>query len=291
MELYHLKTFAKVAEEGHLTRAAEKLHTSQPAVSGHIKTLEEELGVTLFRRTPKGMRLTVEGEKLYQKTLTALATIDELQYQARQMKHQIKGTIRLGLHIDPVYLSLDKLLSKMRRRHIGIEFNLLQRWSWQQPANIRDGVLDAGYIYRNRAQDGLIVTSLRMLPVRVVGPAKWRGRLNESDWRDIAQMPWIWVPNRCIFDRIGTREFSQRRLQPFKVAVADQEPTISALVSAGVGLGFMMEMEALALEKKGLISLWPESVGELELCFVHAANRDEDPLIQTLLSIVKEIWL
>ena len=64
MELYHLKTFITVAEEGHLTRVAHRLNTSQPAVSAHIKGLEAELGLMLFVRTPKGMRLTREGEEL-----------------------------------------------------------------------------------------------------------------------------------------------------------------------------------------------------------------------------------
>ena len=67
-----------VAEEGHLTRSAERLHTSQPAVSAHIKALEEELGVALFKRTPKGMLLTHEGEILRQQALRALSTIDEI---------------------------------------------------------------------------------------------------------------------------------------------------------------------------------------------------------------------
>ena len=58
MELYQLRTFAAVAEESHLTRAAERLHLSQPAVSGHIKALEGELGVRLFDRAPTGMELT-----------------------------------------------------------------------------------------------------------------------------------------------------------------------------------------------------------------------------------------
>ncbi len=54
MELYQLKTFATVAEEGHLTRAAERLHLSQPAVSGHIKALERTLDVRLFERVGHG---------------------------------------------------------------------------------------------------------------------------------------------------------------------------------------------------------------------------------------------
>jgi DNA-binding transcriptional LysR family regulator len=58
VELYQLKTFVPVAEEGNLTRAAEKLFISQPAISAQIKALEEELRVELFRRSARGMTLT-----------------------------------------------------------------------------------------------------------------------------------------------------------------------------------------------------------------------------------------
>ena len=64
MELYQLRSFAAVAEENHLTRAAERLHLSQPAVSGHIKALEGELGVRLFERASTGMELTAAGKEL-----------------------------------------------------------------------------------------------------------------------------------------------------------------------------------------------------------------------------------
>ena len=82
MELYQLKTFITVAEEEHLTRAAQRLNTSQPAVSAHIKSLEEELGLSLFIRTPKGMRLTEEGTALKSRAAEALSMIDTLRDQA-----------------------------------------------------------------------------------------------------------------------------------------------------------------------------------------------------------------
>ena len=77
MELYQLKTFVVVAEEGHLTRASERLHASQPTVSAHIKALEEELETKLFSRTPKGMRLTEAGERLKGKAGAVLQRTEE----------------------------------------------------------------------------------------------------------------------------------------------------------------------------------------------------------------------
>src|SRR5689334_21285809 len=61
LELHHLRTFAAVAEELHFRRAAERLHLSQPAVSEHIRRLEEILGVSLLRRSNRRVELTTAG--------------------------------------------------------------------------------------------------------------------------------------------------------------------------------------------------------------------------------------
>ncbi|HEY5961824.1 MAG TPA: LysR family transcriptional regulator, partial [Polyangiaceae bacterium] len=76
MELYQLKTFLVIARTGNLTRAASELHASQPTVSGQLKALEDELGLTLFERTTRGMKLTEAGNRLRNKAqeLTDLAT-------------------------------------------------------------------------------------------------------------------------------------------------------------------------------------------------------------------------
>jgi DNA-binding transcriptional LysR family regulator len=73
MQLYLLRTFVTVAEQGHLTRAATLLHVTQPAISGQIKALEELLGLKLFERSPIGVRLTKAGEALLPKAAATLA--------------------------------------------------------------------------------------------------------------------------------------------------------------------------------------------------------------------------
>lgn len=63
MSLAQLEYFVTIAEEGNLCRAAERLHISQPPLSRHLKSLEEELGAPLFERTPRGMNLLPEGRR------------------------------------------------------------------------------------------------------------------------------------------------------------------------------------------------------------------------------------
>ncbi|MEP6610162.1 MAG: LysR family transcriptional regulator, partial [Burkholderiaceae bacterium] len=86
MELYQLRSFAAIAETGQLTRAAEKLHVSQPAVSAQLKALEEELEFALFERTPNGMVLTAAGKRLLAEADKVLAAAQHLQNHARMLK-------------------------------------------------------------------------------------------------------------------------------------------------------------------------------------------------------------
>jgi DNA-binding transcriptional LysR family regulator len=94
MEIYQLKTFVTVAKLAHLTRAAERLHLTQPAVSKQIKALEEELGVTLFERTPTGVVLTKSGRSLLQLAEQTMESAFDLMREAKRLRTDLVGTIR-----------------------------------------------------------------------------------------------------------------------------------------------------------------------------------------------------
>ena len=78
MKFNRLRYFVKIAEEGNLHRAAEQLRIAQPALTRHIMQLEEELGVLLLNRMPRGVRLTEAGEALYRGAKKILSDLDEL---------------------------------------------------------------------------------------------------------------------------------------------------------------------------------------------------------------------
>lgn len=290
MELYHLKTFITVAEEGHLTRAAQRLNTSQSAVSAHIKNLEEELGIALFTRTPKGMRLTQEGLSLKTQAVEALSMIDTIHNWAGALKEEVVGTLRLGLHIDPRFLRIDRLLSQMRRDYRQLDCHLLQRWTWQQLEELPKGRIDAGFIYGEPSHKDIQTILLKHCNIRVVGPAAWVKRLAGADWQEMAAMPWVWTPPTCTFCTIATAAFEKRNLKPLKVTIADHEPALATLVTAGIGLAVMIEDEAMAYFEEGKVAVWDEIVGTVDLNFAYNRRRENEAIIKAAIECVKAVW-
>jgi DNA-binding transcriptional LysR family regulator len=290
MELYQLKTFITVAEEGHLTRAAKRLNTSQPAVSAHIKNLEEELGLPLFTRTPKGMRLTEEGTVLRNRAAEALSMIDTIRDQAGALKEEVTGTLRLGLHIDPRYLRIDRLLSHFQQHHSQLDLHLLQRWTWQQFDDLAKARIDAGFIYEDPPGGDIATLLLKRCNIRVVGPAAWAEQLHGAGWTEMAAMPWIWTPPSCSFCTIANEAFARRNLKPVKVTVADQEPVVATLVSSGIGLAIMVEEEAKEYEAAGKMAVWEKVVGTIDLNFVYNRKREKEAVVCAAIESVRAVW-
>jgi len=292
MELYHLRSFIAVANEGHLTRAAQQLYISQPAVSAHIKALEEELGVTLFARTPQGMILTSEGTVLKAQAEKSLNTINELFRQAKRLQHDLTGTAKIGLNIDPELLKTAEFFSVMSTNYPLLEYHFLQRSTWEVVDELRRGEIDGGYMYGGiiAPQPDIVSCKLRNYNVMVVGPARWKDRIEAADWEGLAAFPWVWTSKLCAFCDLAVKTFHNRNLTPAKAVIADHEAAMRTLVISGVGLTLMREDEARKLEAEGKIVIWHNEKLEIELHFAYLRARQEDPVIQAILNGIFIIW-
>src|SRR5689334_12480824 len=124
MDLHQLKTFVVVAREGSITRASELLHLSQPAVSAHIKAIEDSLEIALFERTPRGMSLTTEGKRLLAKAEQTLGAHQALIDEATRIKGRLAGKLRIGSGSNSNNEAVGRLLTGLSERCPDVEVTL-----------------------------------------------------------------------------------------------------------------------------------------------------------------------
>jgi DNA-binding transcriptional LysR family regulator len=124
MNLNHLAIFQAAAEEGGISRGAARLHISQPAVSKQVRALERSLGVTLFDRVPKGVRLTEAGELLagYARRLFAVESAAE--HALGELRGLERGRLAVGASTTIGVYLLPEVLAAFHRRYPAVDVRL-----------------------------------------------------------------------------------------------------------------------------------------------------------------------
>lgn len=123
--LKQLRAFCQVARVGSITRAAEHIFSSQPAVSQHLQTLEEEFGVTLFERRGPRISLTAAGRRLYETTLPTVAALDRLPDTfAAQHRGEVSGELQLAAGAATAGYVIPRYLKPFQERYPGVRVNV-----------------------------------------------------------------------------------------------------------------------------------------------------------------------
>ena len=201
MELRQLRYFVTVAEELHFGRAAERLHIVQPAVSQQISRLERELGVRLFDRSPRRVRLTAAGERLLAEARAALAAADRVTAVAATLADTRRGLLRVG--VSPgMTAGLDRGLAALRgaNPHLDVDLELVSLPAADQLAAVARGELDFALVRAARPAPGLRlqVVELWRDPVVVAFPAAHPlARRPAVKLQDLADLPLRLPDPRC----------------------------------------------------------------------------------------------
>ena len=290
MEIHQLRTFLAVARTGNLTRAANQLHLTQPAVSKQLKALEDELGVLLFDRLPSGMALTKTGQLLLPQAEKALFGAMELLNQAKAFRSEIGGKVRLGTIIDPESTKLGSFLGALLERYPLVQVKLLHGISGSIMDKLTAGDVDAGFYLGRVQQPGMSSLRLKTANYRVVAPIGWAARLRDATWETIGRMPWVGTPEQSSQYRLVREMLAEHGHEPHVVVEADQEASMISLVRNGVGLCLMRDNLADAAETRGEVLVWPGASPSCPLSFVYLDAHAQDPVTIAMLEVLRDIW-
>jgi DNA-binding transcriptional LysR family regulator len=247
-----LLAFATVAREGSVSRAAEILNLTQPAVSQQLKRLAQETGTVLFRRTGSGLELTHDGAALVAKAEQVLEAMTEFRRSASQRSGQIGGTLRIGTIVDPDFIRLGPLLRNLRADFPDITTELSHAVSGEVLARLIRGQVDAGFFLSapddpapQTPDDQLHMMRLAQFSYRVIAPPGWQARVETSDWAALASLPWIGTPPTSAHHGLLAGIFARHACRQNVVALVDQEASMLEMVRAGVGLSLCRDSIAL----------------------------------------------
>ncbi|MGW4038201.1 LysR family transcriptional regulator [Streptomyces sp. NPDC004778] len=147
MELRHLNAFLAVAEELHFGRAAKRLQMAQPPLSQQIRQLEKELGVQLFHRNTRSVRLTSAGETFLEPVRTVLDDLDTAVRAARSAGIGEYGRVTIGFAGASSHETLPRLTRAVRAAHPGLELVMTgQTYANTALSRVADGSLDLGFV-------------------------------------------------------------------------------------------------------------------------------------------------
>jgi DNA-binding transcriptional LysR family regulator len=304
-----LRAFVAVAREGNVSRAAQRINLSQPAVSLQLKSLAAATGLTLFTRTPQGLVLTREGALLLPQAEKALAALADFGQAAQSLHSTVRGTLRIGTILDPEFTRLGAFLKELVEAAPQVATELRQGMSGEVLAQVLRGELDVGF-YLGEPQPGdaaragagrratiaapeLAVRTLISFTYRVLAPAGWGPQVQGRDWKGLAALPWLATPPASAHHRLLTSVFgpgSLTGLEPRRVALVDQEASMLDLVKSGVGLSLMRDAIAMReSQAHGLVVADRVSL-DCALCFVCQRARRDEPVVASAWAALDAVW-
>ena len=305
-DLHTLRAFVAVAREGNVSRAAVRLHLSQPAVSLQLKSLAENTGLVLFMRTPHGLVLTRDGAALLPQAEKALLSLADFNQAARRLHSTVRGRLRIGTVLDPEFTRLGAFLKELVESAPQIETELRQGMSGDVLAQVTQGELDVGFYLSlpgdtpseslqapvKQANNAPFFEAkiLSHFTYRVLAPAGWGEQVLGRDWKALAALPWLATPAASAHHRMLASVFGPLGVEPRRVALVDQEASMLDLVRSGVGLSLVRDSIAIReAQARGLVIADRVSL-DCNLSFTCLKARLADPVVASAWTALERVW-
>ena len=269
MELRQLEYFVAVAEEANFTRAAQRIHVAQPAVSAQIQRLERELGEPLLDRSRRSVRLTAAGEAALPYARAALAAAQNVATAIDEISALVRGTVTIGT-VASHNVDIPALLADFHAEHPAVEITLNTANSDALIEKVRTGQLDAAIVSvgqgeRPEGLDTEVVTD-EVIDAAVCRTDDLASRSTIS-LTELADRPLIALPVGTGIRHQLHAACATARISPRIAFEASTPPALADLAEQGLGVAIVPR--SVAANRAGLhaLRIEPELRGQLVLAW------------------------
>lgn len=291
MELKHLTSFVAVADQLSFVRAAAQLHISQPALTGQIQKLEEELGVQLLARNRRTVSLTEVGEIFLVEARATLARARQAADRAQKAARGEVGRLKIGFVSSAALEIVPGIVIEFRKQHPQVTLDLINLRTVSQVNGLLGKTVDIGFLRLPLSNDQLNITVIHREEFVAILPEGHR--LAKEKRLRIAQLrdePFVaygrgWAPG--FFDSV-MQMCARDGFSPRIVQETGEMYTAIALVAAGAGTAILPRSVVLAQSRNIVIKPLPKSTGFSEIGIATRAG-DSSPLVHSFVSVARNV--
>jgi DNA-binding transcriptional LysR family regulator len=290
LQARQMRAFLAVAEELSYTKAAQRLHITQPPLTRQIKALEKQIGTQLFVRKATGVELTDAGRLLKNEMPSILELSHRVQERVRLAGSGLIGTLDIGVSGSPVLDLIPRLLIHLQKRMPGLTCRLHADGKLEQVSELQKRRISVGFTRLASESPSLVVESVfrERLFVATHETSAIKAKVRVT-LRDLEDLPMILYPNIPVWNMAQnvTKAFRDEGVRINIAHLVDDVVTSVALVACGFGSCIVAE-SATRLTLPGVVylPLQSEALQDIELNCIY--RRDDDsPLLRAFLEVVR----
>lgn len=241
MELWQLRTFCEIADTLNFTKAAEKLNLTQSAVSHQIKALEAELGVSLFLRGKRGVKLTDAGRAAAESSRNILNEAEIMRQQVAGRESSLDGRVRVAAATQALVYVFAPLFEDFMDQHESVELVFRTTANTEQTIDdVLDGVVDIGFASMAVYSPALAVAELFSDElVLVVGKKHRLSAKKEVSIYELEKERWVLFERGASIRRATDYFFKKVQVKPEKALESNDTYFVKLMVEHGLGVSLM----------------------------------------------------
>ena len=295
MDFKELNSFVTVIDCGNFSKASEKLYISQPTISLHIKSLEDELHTQLFKRSTKHLLLTNKGKDLYEFAKKIISLKNDFQ---KNWHFGFDNIIKVGASSVPCAYVLPDIILNFKKKYKDIRFDIIQGDSKNIIDLMSTSVIDVGLIGMESNDKSIVCKSICKDKMVIITPNNdyFKNLKNKNvQINDLLKEDFILREEGS-----GTKAFTDKLLNSIKigfdnlnvVAQVKNYDALINLVKSGIGISIVSEKSISSFDKNSLIVFnFPIKSNARNLNIIYSNNKNKKKLLKEFITFVKNYFI